>query len=199
MHGNTGITIGENTMRKLVAGLFLSLDGVTEAPNEWQFDHFDEGMLSAMKAHLAGEDTILLGRVTYQEWAGYWPTAKGDPYGDHINNVQKYVVSSTLKNVGWGTLGKIDLLKGNLAQEIARLKKLPGKNIGVNGSPSLVRSLVEADLLDELTLLIHPVIVGKGKRLFKDGSSLKRLALVDAKTTPTGVSIVTYRPRRENA
>lgn len=182
-------------MRQLIAGLFITLDGVTEAPNEWQFDHFDDGMVAALKEHLAAEDTILLGRVTYQEWAPYWPTSNDEPYASHINGTPKLVVSTTLDEVGWGRWDNARLLKGGLAQEVGRLKRQGGKSIGVAGSPTLVRSLLELDLLDELKLMFHPVVAGKGKRLFPDGAGLKRLKLVDSKTTPTGVLIAAYRPR----
>src|SRR5438552_1087824 len=148
-------------------------------------------MGAAMNAHLAAEDAILLGRVTYQEWAPYWPTSTDEPYASHINNTPKYVVSTTLDKVEWKNS---TLIKGNLAEEIARLKQQPGKNIGVAGSPTLVHSLLQNDLLNELTLMIHPVVVGKGKRLFQEGGAMKRLRLVDSKTTSTGVLIVTYQP-----
>jgi dihydrofolate reductase len=179
-------------MRKVVSGLFISLDGVVEAPYKWQFDVFDDGMMAEMGAHIAAEDTILLGRVTYQEWAPYWPTSTDEPYASHINNTPKVVVSTTLDKVEWKNS---TLIKENLAQEIARLKQQPGKNIGVAGSPTLVYSLLQNDLLDELTLMVHPVVAGSGKRLFKDGGELKRLQLVGSKTTGTGVSILTYQPR----
>lgn len=183
-------------MRDLRAGLFIALDGVTEAPNEWQFDHFDDGLAAAMQAHIAAEDTVLLGRVTYQEWAPYWPTSSDEPYASHINRTPKLVVSTTLKKVQWGRWDSVSLLEGDLAEEVARLKRQPGQNIGVAGSPTLVRSLLELDLLDELKLMLHPVVAGRGKRLFPDGSGLKRMKLVDTTTTPTGVLIITYRPRR---
>jgi dihydrofolate reductase len=178
-------------MRKVVAGLFISLDGVTESPNKWQFDHFDDDMMAIMEAHIAAEDAILLGRVTYQEWAAYWPTSADEPYASHINNTPKYVVSTTLDKVEWKNSR---LIEGNLAAELTRLKQQPGKNIGVAGSPTLVQSLLQSDLLDELTLMVHPVIAGRGKRLFTDGSGLKRLKLVGTKTTRTGVVILTYLP-----
>ena len=179
-------------MRKVVSGLFISLDGVTEAPNEWQFDNFDAEMGAAMGAHIAAEDTILLGRVTYQEWAPFWPTSTDEPYASHINNTPKYVVSTTLDRVDWQNS---TLIKGDLAGEIARLKAQPGRNIGVAGSPTLVRSLLQQDLLDELTLMIHPVVVGHGKRLFNGEGDLKRLKLVNEQTTSTGVSLLTYQPK----
>ncbi|CAN5534271.1 dihydrofolate reductase family protein [soil metagenome] len=184
-------------MRKVNAGLFITLDGVTESPDKWQYDHFDQEMMASMSAHIAAEDAILLGRVTYQDWAPYWPTSTNEPYASHINNTPKYVVSTTLDQVEWGQWAKPTLLKGNLVQEIAKLKQQPGKNIGVAGSPTLVDSLLQADLLDELILMVHPVIVGSGKHLFKPGGALKRLKLVDSKTTSTGVALLTFQPRNQ--
>jgi dihydrofolate reductase len=182
-------------MRKVIAGLFISVDGVTESPDKWQFEHFDTEMMAALGSHIAAEDTILLGRVTYQEWAPYWPTSTDEPYASHINNTPKYVVSTTLDKVEWGKWDNVTLIKGNLAEAISNLKQQPGKNIGVSGSPTLVRSLLQSNLLDELTLMVHPVVVNSGKRLFRDGGDLKRLKLVDNKTTSTGVAILTYQPR----
>jgi dihydrofolate reductase len=184
-------------MRKVVSGLFISLDGVVEAPYLWQFDVFDKDMIAAMNTHLDAEDALLLGRVTYEEWAPYWPTSSDEPYASHINNVPKYVVSTTLDKVEWGNFDNVTLIKANLGDEIAKLKQLPGQNIGIGGSPTLVRSLLQAGLLDELVLMIHPVVAGSGKRLFQDGSDLKRMNLVAAKTTGSGVAILTYQPRRD--
>jgi dihydrofolate reductase len=136
-------------MRKVAAGLFISLDGVVEAPDKWQFDNFDEDMATLMAAFLTTEDTVLLGRVTYEEWAPYWPTSTDEPYASHINNTPKYVASTTLREVDWMNT---TLITGSVSDEIARLKQLPGKDIGVAGSPTLVRWLLRNDLLDELTL-----------------------------------------------
>lgn len=185
-------------MRKVVSWLFISLDGVVEAPNEWQFDVFDDAMGTSIAALSAEEDTMLFGRVTYQAFASFWPTSTDEPFAGHINNTPKYVVSTTLDKVEWGQWEKPTLIKGNLAEAITRLKQQPGKNIGVSGSPTLVRSLLQADLLDELTLMVHPVIVGKGKRLFQDGGDLKKMRLVDSKTTSTGVVILTYQPAKND-
>ena len=181
-------------MRKVNAGLFITLDGVTERPDKWQFDVFDDDMTAILQAHISGEDTILLGRVTYQEWAPFWPTSTDEPYASHINNTPKYVVSSTLDTVEWGMYDNISLIKSNLADVIAKLKQQPGKNIGVAGSPTLVRSMLQANLLDELTLMIHPVVAGSCKRLFEKAGELKRLKLVDSKTTKSGVSSLTFQP-----
>jgi len=180
-------------MRKVVAGLFISLDGVTESPEKWQFDHFDAEMMSNMASSSAAQDAILLGRVTYQEWAPYWPTSKDEPFASYINNIPKHVISTTLDKVEWNNS---TLIKSSLPEEIARLKGQPGKNIGVAGSPTLVRSLLLNDLLDELTLMIHPVVVGSGKRFFNGGNDLKRLKLVGSQITTTGVTILTYQPAK---
>jgi dihydrofolate reductase len=183
-------------MRKVVSGLFIALDGVAESPHEWQFE-FDAEMGQSMDEQIARVDTILLGRVTYQEWANYWPTNTDDEFASFINNTPKVVVSTTLEQVAWGSYDNITLVRGSLAEEITTLKQQPGKEILVTGSPTLVRSLLHADLHDELTLLVHPVVAGKGKRLFGDGQPLKRLQLVNATTTSSGVAILTYQPRRE--
>jgi dihydrofolate reductase len=183
-------------MRKVVSWLFMSLDGVVEAPNKWQFDVMDDDMIGDITSQMDAEDAMLMGRVSYQEWASYWPTSTDEPYASHINNMPKYVVSTTLNGVEWGKWEKPTLIKGNLAQEINKLKEQPGKNISVGGSPTLVRSLLQEGLLDEFKLMIHPVVVGKGKRLFTEDVDLKRLQLVDSKVTGTGVVIVTYQPAR---
>ncbi|MEW2514531.1 dihydrofolate reductase family protein [Streptomyces sp. NPDC046870] len=184
-------------MRKLVSGLFVSLDGVAQSPNEWQFA-FDEEMGAALAGTLETADTILLGGVTFTEWAGYWPTVtSGEDAGfaKWINESPKYVVSSTLDSVeDWANS---TLIRGDLVTAVNELKSGEGKDITVAGSPTLVRSLLELDLLDELVLLIHPVVAGEGrKKLFTDDAPMKRLELVEARPTSSGVIIATYRPAR---
>jgi dihydrofolate reductase len=182
-------------MRKVVSGLFISLDGVVESPNQWQFE-FDEDMGAALTTTLETSDAVLLGRVTYTEWAGYWPTVtSGDDAGfaTWINTSPKYVASTTLDNVDdWPNS---TLITGDLAAAVHRLKAGQGKAIAVAGSPGLVRSLLDQNLLDELVLLIHPVIAGEGRtKLFADDAALKKLHLVSAQPTRSGVIIATYRP-----
>lgn len=177
--------------RKIIAGLFISLDGVTESPNEWQ-ETFDEEMGKDLQATLDNQDGILLGRKTYEEWKQYWPENTTDSFANYINNIQKYVVSSTLEKADWGKYKNILLIKD--INELKHIKSLNGKNIGMSGSSTLVISLLNAGLVDELYLMIHPVIVGKGKRLFNDNSSLKRLKLIYSKTTSSGVIIAKYIP-----
>jgi dihydrofolate reductase len=182
-------------MRRVVSGLFISLDGVVESPDQWQFD-FDEEMGAERSRSLESADAVLLGRVTYTEWAGYWPSVTGGDdagFADWINSSPKYVASTSLEHVDeWQNS---TLLTGDLADAVKQLKAGDGKDISVAGSPSLVRSLLEQDLLDELVLLIHPVIAGGGrKRLFADDAALKKLELVSARPTRSGVIIATYRP-----
>lgn len=137
---------------------------------------------------------MLLGRVTYGEWARYWPTSTMEPFASHINGVPKYVVSGTLSSAPWGVKADAELLRGALADAVTELKQSNGKNIGVHGSPTLVESLLHADLLDELRLEIYPVIAGSGAPLFRKGRAVKQLDLVRSKVTANGVAILTYTP-----
>ena len=182
-------------MRKVVAWLFISLDGVVEAPHLWQEGLMDDDMLADITSQIEAEDAILMGRVTYQEFASFWPTATDEPFASHINKTPKYVVSTTLDKAEWGRWDEPTLLKD--AKEIGTLTQQAGKDIGVSGSPTLVRSLLREGLLNELKLMIHPVIVGSGKRLFKEDGDLKKLQLVDSKVTSKGVAILTYQPDKK--
>jgi dihydrofolate reductase len=178
-------------MRKVTAGLFISLDGVVESPDQWQFA-FDDEMGAAMSRMLEEQDAILLGRVTYSEWAEYWPTATDEPFATWINTTPKYVASSTLESVEWSNS---TLIKGPVEDFVTELRQQEGGAIGTAGSPTLVRSLLEHGLVDELTLLIHPVVAGGGrKKLFLDDAALAKLELVEAKPTSSGVIIAVYRP-----
>lgn len=180
-------------MRKVTAGLLVSLDGVVESPEKWQLPYFNDEMGEAIGAAMAAADAMLLGRVTYQEFASSWSgvSSEDQPFADYMNNTPKYVVSTTLEEVEWNNS---TLIKGNVAEEITRLKQQPGKNIGITGSATLVQSLLQDDLLDELGLMVHPVVVGSGKRLFEGGGDPKGLKLVDSKTFSTGVVYLTYQP-----
>jgi dihydrofolate reductase len=184
-------------MRKVAAGLFITMDGVTEEPGNWQ-ETFDDDMGAAMQGMIEETDTILLGRVTYDYWKDYWPTDKvpeGDnSFADFINDTPKYVASKTLQDVAWGKFNNAKLIR-NLKEDITQLKQQPGKTITVNGSPTLVNNLIQGNLLDELTLIIHNVAAYSGKHLF-DGGNLKRFNLIDVKPTRSGVIIATYQPRQ---
>lgn len=181
-------------MRKITAGLFISLDGVVESPGEWHFPYFNEEMGHAVDAQMAAADTMLLGRRTYEEFAAYWPHQGSDvELADYMNETPKLVVSTSLTSVEWRNT---TLINGDVVGELTRLKQAPGKNIGITGSATLVRSLLRDNLLDELNLLVHPIVVGTGKRLFEHEGQRVPLRLLDAKTFRTGVLWLTYGPDR---
>jgi dihydrofolate reductase len=185
---------GIHQMRKVAAALFSSIDGVVEAPNEWQ-PSFDEDMGAALSRMLDEQDAVLLGRVTFTEWAGYWPTSTDEPFASWINSTPKYVASSTLDSVDqWSNS---TLIEGSVANYVADLRKRDGGTIGTAGSPSLVRSLIDQGLVDELTLVISPVVAGGGrKRLFADDAAQTKFELVEGRPTRSGALIATYRPIR---
>ena len=194
-------------MRKLVVIEFLSLDGVYQAPGDpnedteggfqhggWQRHYFDDVLGTAAAGGMSETDAHLFGRKTYEIMAGYWPTAPADdPYGRHLNSVQKYVASRTLQKVEWQNS---TLLQGDVAEQVAKLKEQPGKNIAVLGSGNLVQTLIEHDLVDEYSLAVYPIVLGSGKKLFPDSDRTRSLRLVDSKTTSTGGLILTYEPAR---
>jgi dihydrofolate reductase len=177
-------------MRTLFVGMFVSLDGVAEAPNTFVVPYFDTAVGAEVDAGLARTDTVLLGRVLYEQWSAYWPskTAEDDGFADFINPVRKCVVSTTLEAVGWENA---TLVREDVEGAIRRLKAEDGGDIAVNGSITLARSLVRAGLVDELRLLVFPVVVGSGRRLLDDLDRVP-LRLVDAKPLPTGVLSLTY-------
>jgi dihydrofolate reductase len=180
-------------MRRVGAWELVSLDGVMERPEEWAFSYSDDEMREASASGMAASDALLLGRVTYEHLAAYWPNQPGgEPMVDYINSVPKYVVSGTLEEpLAWNNS---TIISGNVAEEIARLKRQPGKDITILGSDTLVRSLLRDGLLDELTLMVHPVVLGSGKRLFEDRSDARALMLASSRTFSTGVVSLAYRP-----
>jgi dihydrofolate reductase len=182
----------EVAMRKVIAVEFVSLDGVMESPEEWAFSYSNDEMEEANASGMAASDAMLLGRVTYEQMAAYWSNQSGGaPMVDYLNSVPKFVVSTTLDAVEWQNS---TLIEGDVAEEIAKLKQQPGKDIAILGSGILVRSLLQEDLLDELRLIIHPIVLGSGKRLFEDVGDRKALELDDSKTFSTGVLYLTYQP-----
>jgi dihydrofolate reductase len=192
-------------MRLLRVIEFLSLDGVMQAPGAadedteggfrhggWQRPYFDDVLGATAAEGMAETDAYLFGRKTYEKMAAFWPTApEDDPYGRHMNSTPKYVASRTLQDVEWRNS---TLIEGDVAQEVARLKEQPGKNIAVLGSGDLVQTLLEHDLVDEFFLAVYPLVLGSGKRLFRDSDQVRKLHLVDSKPTSTGGVILTYRP-----
>jgi dihydrofolate reductase len=180
-------------MRKLVASFFISLDGVVEAPQTWHFPYFNDEMGAAVGEAVAASDSMLIGRRTYEEWAAYWPhqDPASDPFVSIMNETPKFVASTTLEKVEWQNS---TLLDEDLAEAVNELKARPGKNIGMSGSATLVRALLAHGLVDELRLLVHPVVVGSGARLFENGIGQVPLELADSRTFSTGVVDLTYRP-----
>jgi dihydrofolate reductase len=172
------------------------VDDMMESPEVWTFSYSNDEMNEANASGMAASDALLLGRVTYEGLAAFWPNLPGgDPMVDYINSVPKYVVSTTLEEpLEWNNS---TLIKGDVAEGIAELKQRPGKDITIIGSGALVRSLLRDRLLDELGLMVHPVVLGGGKRLFEDGGDRKALELVDSSTFGTGVVYLTYRPAGE--
>ena len=182
--------------RTVVAHLILTLDGVAkfEAVHAAIVEHIDEQVERDFASKIADEDAMILGRKTYEEWLHFWPESDIEPFASHINGVPKFVVSTTLKSVSWPTKGKAHLLSGDLRDGVLALKNQPGKNIGVHGSPTLVGSLIKANVLDFLRLAIFPVVAGRGARLFEDGFPPERFQLVDSLTSKSGVAVLTYKP-----
>jgi dihydrofolate reductase len=196
-------------MRKVIAVESLTLDGVMQAPGRpdedvrggfehggWAIPYSDEVMDRTMgeRMQMAEGGPLVLGRRTYEDFAGFWPKQKDNPYTEVLNRAEKYVASTTLKEpLPWQNSS---LLEGYVVDAVARLKEEPGKDLGILGSGELVRSLIPRDLIDEYVLLIHPLVLGSGQRLFPDGA-VARLELVGSVTTSTGVVIATYRPAAE--
>ncbi|MER6579531.1 dihydrofolate reductase family protein [Nonomuraea sp. NPDC001023] len=181
-------------MRKISANLFISLDGVVQEPAEWHFPYFNDEMGAAVTAQMA--DTLLLGRKTYDSFAGAWPereTAGGEDadFARTIGDARKIVVSRQPLEFTWRNS---ELLQGDLVKGVTALKAEPGGPIAMSGSVSVVRQLLSAGLLDELHLLVHPIAVRRGERLFEEGDSSIPLELVSSQTFTTGVLYLVYRP-----
>jgi dihydrofolate reductase len=184
----------EHTVRKIIAGLWLSLDGVMESPEQWSFPYMNDEVGQALGAQFAASDTMLLGRRTYEEFVAVWPkrtSAEFGPVADVMNNTPKYVVSTTLNTVEWKNS---TLIKGSLTEALAELKKQPGKNIAISGSATLVRSLLRDGLLDELRLFVCPILVGSGRLLFEGGGPRTSMKLVESQAFSTGVLSLMYAP-----
>jgi dihydrofolate reductase len=179
-------------MRKIVAGLFVSVDGVVEAPETWTGPYFSPEIGQHIGSLIGAGDTLLLGRVTYQKFAeSFSGDTTGDPMAATMNNFPKLVVSTTLDRAQWQNS---TLISTGAAAEIARLKQQPGKNINVSGSATLVGWLLREGLLDELDLLVFPVVVGSGRRLFAADGDQVPLKLAESQTFSTGVMHLSYQP-----
>src|SRR3954453_10253356 len=189
---------------RVVVSQFVTVDGVIEDPGgsegfdrggwAFQFDRGDEGDKFKLDEGMAA-DALLLGRVTYEGFADAWPTRSGE-FADKFNGMPKYVVSTTMDEAEWNNS---TVLEGDLATAVAELRERAGGDVVVHGSAQLVQSLIEQDLVDELRLMVFPVVLGQGKRLFGETSDKKRLKLVDSRTVGDGVALLIYRPVRDGA
>jgi dihydrofolate reductase len=196
--------VKENQVGRIVITEFVSLDGVMEDPGGaesfkhggWTFeiDRGDEGNTFKLDETMQSE-ALLLGRVTYEGFAQAWPSREGE-FADKFNTMPKYVVSSTLRDPSWSNTTVLD---GDLVEAVSRLKQEQDGDIVVHGSARLAQALVEHDLVDELRLMVFPVVLGSGRRLFGDTSDKKRLQLVDSQTVGDGVAILVYRPAPRDA
>jgi len=190
-------------MRKLVVLSFMTLDGVMQAPGGseedlaggfkhggWVVPHWDDVLGSVMVEQMSKPFDLLLGRGTYEIFAAHWPYVKGDdPFAARINNAKKYVASKTLSELEWNNS---TLLKGDVVQEVKKLKAQDGPELQVHGSGNFIQTLLRHDLVDEFRLKIYPLTLGKGKRLFAEGTIPASFKLIDSKTSTTGVIVATY-------
>jgi dihydrofolate reductase len=190
-------------MGRIVVTEFVSLDGVMEAPGgeefkypgwSFEFDRGEEGNQFKLDETLESA-ALLLGRRTYEGFAGAWPSRTGD-FADKFNSMPKYVVSSTLENPEWNNT---TVLRGDAVEEVRKLKQELDGDIYVHGSRQLAQTLIESDLVDELHLMVFPVVLGTGKRLFGETSDKKPLRLVESRTVGDGVAILVYRPAADGA
>lgn len=185
-------------MRKLVVSEWMTLDGVFDGDtmDQWNIPYDSKARADYNRDLILGCDAYLMGKTTYEMLAPYWSTLKNNEMGvaDKLNSVPKYVVSSTLKKAEWNNS---TIIKNNVVEEITKLKQQPGQEILIQGSATLVQSLMETDLIDEYRFLVNPIIMGSGKRFFKDGMDTTRLELVKTKTLSLGVVQFCYKPAKK--
>jgi dihydrofolate reductase len=184
-------------MGKIVAAEYLTLDGVTEDPGPagafehrgWTLPYWNEELSEYQSELLFASDALLLGRVTYEEFVASWPLRSGDPFTDRMNSMRKFVASTTLEDpLEWNAT----LLKGDLADEVRTLKEQRGEDLLIYGSGELVQTLRQHSLIDVYRVMLYPLVLASGKRFFREGGDTTALVLTDAKTTSTGVVVLTY-------
>ena len=184
-------------MRKIVVSEGIALDGVFEAETmgQWAAPYYSDEKDEFVRGLVLASDILLLGRTTYDLQAWYWPNQKDDKYGiaNHKNNMTKVVVTSRPLQAQWSNS---TVITNNVVDEIAKLKQRPGKDILIEGSATLVRALLQADLIDEFRFMLHPVIAGSGKRFFQDGTDLTKLKLVESRPISVGIILLSYEPAK---
>jgi dihydrofolate reductase len=187
-------------MKKIIVSEFISLDGVFEAPGPdgsgfkyegWTLPYANDEFRKFKAEELFASDALLLGQVTYEGFAKAWPKAQGmGEFGERMNSMPKYVVSTTLQSVEWNNS---TIIKENISQEITKLKQQSGQDILVCGSGALTQTLMQNNLVDEIRLLVYPIVLGSGKKFFKEGEE-KKLELIESRAFSTGVVLLRYRP-----
>ena len=181
-------------MSKLVVTEYLTLDGVFEEPGRWSFEYFGEEAMLYKRDELFSSDVQLLGRVTYEGFAKAWPTMPdtGD-FGVRMNTMPKYVISTTLTHADWQNS---TIISKNIVEEVQKPKEQPGQNILVAGSGQLVRTLLQHHLVDEFRFMVHPIVLGSGKRLFPEGTEMYKFQLLECRAFKTGIVVLHYQPER---
>jgi len=181
-------------LRKLFATAFVTLDGVMESPNEWNPPFWSDEAEEYKREELFGTDALLLGRKTYEGFAAAWPTMTDeDGFADRMNNLPKYVVSSTSEDLEWNNA---KLLKKDLKKEVQSLKREPGQDIAIHGSGQLVNSLMQHGLIDELRMMIFPIVLGQSESFFENHGTSTVLKLIETKSLPNGVIVLHYEADR---
>jgi len=175
-------------MGKIVSNFFISVDGVVQAPHEWHFPYWNDEMGAAVGKGFETTTAMLMGRQLYEEWADFWPASKDEPVASLFNNMRKYVVSNSLREATWNNT---TIIGGDVAANLRELKANTVGDIAMSGSATLVRWLLANDLLDQLNLLVHPIVVGQGQHLFED-TPTHPLRLVSQETFSTGVLNLAY-------
>ena len=189
-------------MRKVIAAEYVSLDGVIEDPGPvgefehrgWTMPYWNDQLAESQSELLFASDALLLGRVTYEEFVASWPLRSGDPFTDRMNTMPKFVASTTLEEpLDWNAT----LLRGDVADEVRKLKEQPGRDLLIYGSGDLVNALTQHNLIDVYRVMLYPVALAGGKRLFRERAGKTTLTLVRATPTSTGVVVLTYEPAAE--
>jgi dihydrofolate reductase len=177
-------------MGKVALQMYLSLDGVMEAPEKWEGPFWSDELEKYALEQVLAADALLLGRATYEIFASSWPSRSGDAFSDRMNSMPKFVVSKTLEAPEWNAT----VIDGDVVQEVSKLKQQSDQDLLIYASGELVRTLMQHDLIDDLRFWTFPVVLGSGKRLFQEGATTT-LELVDTKTFETGAVVLGYQPK----
>jgi dihydrofolate reductase len=181
-------------MRKVIVSTYVTLDGRVDDLRAWAVPYDDDAAVRYHTGLLAHADGLLLGRKTYEIFAATWPALSGPlPYVDKLNSMTKHVASTTLNDLEWENS---QLIVGDVADSVAKLKEQPGQDLVMYGCHDLMHTLLERDLIDEYRILVHPVLLGKGRTFLNDGAKRVNLNLVDTNVVPPGMAILTYQPVR---